>query len=280
MHAVTGEIVRRTDLGTALVKVKGRGERTTEAYRGAVAAFVASGLPLTVEGFSQHVESLRRTRAAAGVNLVIAAGKAAFAQAADRLGMSSREAALLKGALADIHGTKLAPPEVRVLTPEERETLFDALPARICLIAEVLYVTGARVSEILMVRTDAVKVDGERVSLRLYGKGRKERIAGIPLALYKRIRGTFLEGGYLFTTDRGHHYSRQYITREIGRAARRALGKGSSAHVLRHSRATDLVRDTGRIKAVSRLLGHSDEAVTLRYYVKDSFSDEELFGED
>ena len=46
--------------------------------------------------------------------------------------------------------------------------------------------------------------------------------------------------------------------------------------MLRHSRATDLVRDTGRIKAVSRLLGHSDEAITLRYYVKDSFTDSEL----
>jgi integrase len=47
--------------------------------------------------------------------------------------------------------------------------------------------------------------------------------------------------------------------------------------VLRHSRATDLLAATHRIKAVSRLLGHADEATTLRYYVRDAFSDEELF---
>jgi hypothetical protein len=36
---------------------------------------------------------------------------------------------------------------------------------------------------------------------------------------------------------------------------------------------------TKRIKAVSRLLEHSDEATALRYYVRDAFSDKELFGE-
>ena len=64
---------------------------------------------------------------------------------------------------------------------------------------------------------------------------------------------------------------------KLARAALRVLGRSVSAHVLRHSRATDLLATTHRIKAVSRLLGHSDEAVTLRYYVKDSFTDEELF---
>ena len=37
------------------------------------------------------------------------------------------------------------------------------------------------------------------------------------------------------------------------------------------------MHETGRIKAVSRLLGHADEATTLRFYVKDSFNDAELF---
>lgn len=54
-------------------------------------------------------------------------------------------------------------------------------------------------------------------------------------------------------------------------------GRPASAHVLRHSRATDLLKKTGRIKAVSRLLGHASEATTLAFYVKDSFTDEELF---
>jgi len=223
------------------------------------------------------VENLRGKRSAAGVNLVIAAGRKAFQQAGERLGLPMQQLAVIRQVMSEIRRIRMAPPEVKVLAPEERELLFDALPARLLLIAEVLYLTGARVSEILGVRAEAVRVDGQSAELRLYGKGGKERFARIPLALYRRIRGTFEDGDYLFTTGRGNRYSRQYVTREIGRAARRAIGKGSSAHVLRHSRATDLLATTHRIKAVSRLLGHSDEATTLRYYVKDSFTDEELF---
>jgi integrase len=54
------------------------------------------------------------------------------------------------------------------------------------------------------------------------------------------------------------------LSREIARAARRVLGRSVSAHVLRHSRATDLMASTHRIKAVSRLLGHPDGATTQR----------------
>jgi integrase len=126
------------------------------------------------------------------------------------------------------------------------------------------------------VRREAIHVNGS-VELRLYGKGGKERTARLPLPLYRRILGEYPEGEYLFSTRTGSPFAREYVSREIARAARRALGRSVSAHVLRHSRATDLLASTHRIKAVSRLLGHSDEAVTLRYYVKDSFTDEELF---
>jgi integrase len=47
--------------------------------------------------------------------------------------------------------------------------------------------------------------------------------------------------------------------------------------VLRHSRATDLYERTRRIKAVSELLGHASVSTTSTYYVRDSFSDDELF---
>jgi len=49
-----------------------------------------------------------------------------------------------------------------------------------------------------------------------------------------------------------------------------------TAHVLRHSRATDLIERTGKVKGVSRMLGHASEATTLRYYVKQSLTEEEL----
>jgi integrase/recombinase XerD len=267
-------------LASALLEVKGASEHTTAAYRTALKAFLESGQAVTVEGFAAYIHQLRRTRSAATVNQALAAGRKGFLQAAERLGLPARELAVIRGALAEIPAVKKAPPEVAVITEEERARLLAALPLRVRLVAETLYVTGARVSEVLAVRRDQVKEKGTNgaVELRLYGKGGKERSSRIPAELYRRILVVFPEGTYLFESRRGQHFKREYISREIARAARRVLGRAVSAHVLRHSRATDLLASTHRIKAVSRLLGHSDEATTLRYYVHDAFSDEELFG--
>src|SRR5271157_923397 len=267
-----------SDLAKALLQVKGTGELTTAAYRTALRAFLDSGKPATVEGFASYIHALRRTRSAATVNQALAAGRKAFLQAGEKVGLSARELSLIRGALAEIPAVKKAPPEVTVISPEERARLLEALPLRVRLIAETLYITGARVSEVLGVRCDQVK-ENSTVELRLYGKGGKERAGRIPAELYRRILAVFPEGTYLFESRQGQHFHREYISREIARAARRVLGRSVSAHVLRHSRATDLLASTKRIKAVSRLLGHSDEATTLRYYVHDAFSDEELFGE-
>src|SRR5271157_3104370 len=266
-----------SDLAKALLQVKGTGELTTAAYRTALRAFLDSDKPATVEGFAAYIHALRRTRSAATVNQALAAGRKAFLQAGEKVGLSARELSLIRGALAEIPAVKKAPPEVTVISPDERARLLEALPLRVRLIAETLYVTGARVSEVLGVRRDQVKENGT-VEFRLYGKGGKERSSRIPAELYRRILAVFPKGTYLFESRQGQHFHREYISREIARAARRVLGRSVSAHVLRHSRATDLLAATKRIKAVSRLLGHSDEATTLRYYVRDAFSDEELFG--
>ena len=272
------------DLGGALLQVEGRGGHTTSAYRSAMEAFLGSGHPATVDGFLLHIEELRRTRSASVVNQAIAAGRLAFRQAAERLGLPAREVAMIRGALADVRPVRIGPPEVETVTPAERELLLGALPLRIRLVAEALYMTGARVSELLGVTRAAVKVNGV-VELRVLGKGQKERVVKLARSLFYAIVDCYHGAdsaadwtGFLFQTSTGAAFGRSYISREIGRAAKRVLGRSISAHVLRHSRATDLLADTGRIKAVSRMLGHADEATTLRYYVKDAFTDEELLG--
>ena len=270
---------RRPSLASALLEVKGAGALTTAAYRSALRGFLDSGQEVTVEGFAQYIHQLRRTRSAATVNQALAAGRKAFLQAGERLGLPAKELSLIRGALGEIPAVKKAPPDVSVVSPEERSALFAALPLRVRLVAETLYVTGARVSEVLTVRREQVSANGATVELRLYGKGGKERTGRIPAELYKRILQVFPKGTFLFESSHKKHFRREYISREIARAARRVLGRSVSAHVLRHSRATDLLASTKRIKAVSRLLGHSNEATTLRYYVHDAFSDEDLFGE-
>jgi integrase len=277
---MTSEIVRKPSLSAGLQAVKARGELSTATYRGLMRGFAESGKAQTIEGFAEYVEALRHTRTAATVNLTIAAGRKAFIQAGERAGLATRELAIIKAALAELHTVRIQTPDVKTVSPEERALLFAALPDRVSLIAEVIYVTGCRVSEVLGVRWEAVKADEETAELRIRGKGDKERLARIPAELLERIGQVFPEGEFLFTTSQGHRYGREYISREIDRTARRVLGRSVRAHQLRHSRATDLYQATGRIKAVSKLLGHADEATTLRYYVRDSFTDEELFDVD
>jgi integrase len=273
---MASDVAPRPELRAALLAVRGRGERTTKIYQTAVAGFLKSGQKVTVEGVTAYIASLRRTRSASTVNLTLSGLRKAFQQAGERLGLPTRELAVMRGALAEIPAVKKAPPGVSVVTPEERERLLEALPLRVRLVAKTLYVTGARVSEILGVRRDQIKTNGA-VELRLYGKGGKERAARIPEELYRRILEEFPRGTYLFESYKAQHFTREYISREIARAAKRVLGRAVSAHVLQHSRATDLLASTHRIKAVSRLMGHSDEATTLKYYVRDSFSYEDLF---
>ena len=63
-----------------------------------------------------------------------------------------REISLIPGALAEIPAEKKALPDVAAVSPEERSALFAALPLRVRLVAETLYVTGTRVLEALGVR--------------------------------------------------------------------------------------------------------------------------------
>ena len=277
LGALGGRQITRTRAGTMnLEAVCGPSEGTTATYRAYIQGFTRSAHPQTVEGFAEYIGEMKGKRPASSVNLAIAAGKAAFIQAAQRGGMSMRELTLLRGALSELQNVRHQQADVATITPEERVKLFKALPLRVRLIAETLYQTGARVSEIVGLRRDHIKVNGH-VELRLFGKGSKEREATITAGLYSRILQEFPEGEYLFTTDQGNPYRRTYITREIDRAARRVLGRSVTAHVLRHSRATDLIERTGKVKGVSRMLGHASEATTLRYYVKQSLTEGELF---
>ena len=265
-----------------LLKVRARGSLSTDAYRRAVRAFLAwAGLrSLTAELFAAYIESSRQAGASASkLNRDLYGGKAAILQAAQRQGMSSRELAVLRIALNSIPGAKVNAPEIRVISPEERARLIAALPLRVRLIARFLYATAARVTEALKVRLTDLKEDGQRVLLRFHGKGRKERWVRIPVSLLEEIEGEYGKKGraYLFESHYGSPFSRQYVTREIARAARRVLNRRITAHNLRHSRATDLFQKTRRLKGVSEMLGHASTSTTARFYVRDSLTDDELF---
>jgi integrase/recombinase XerD len=139
---------------------------------------------------------------------------------------------------------------------------------------ELLYATGARVSEVVGLNVDDV-IEGDVVRLR--GKGDKQRI--VPVGSYARAaldaylvrarpvlsqRGTATPA--LFLGVRGQRVSRQNAWLIIRSAAQRAgLEMEVSPHTLRHSFATHLLAGGADVRVVQELLGHSSVATTQIY---------------
>lgn len=139
---------------------------------------------------------------------------------------------------------------------------------------ELLYATGARVSEAVSLNVDDL-VDEEVV--RLFGKGGKQRV--VPLGSYARraidaylvrarpmlsARGTATPS--LFLGVRGRRMSRQAAWEAIRHAAERAgIAASVSPHTLRHSFATHLLEGGADVRVVQELLGHSSVATTQIY---------------
>ncbi len=141
---------------------------------------------------------------------------------------------------------------------------------------ELLYATGARVSELVSLdREDTQSSDGEINKIRLMGKGRKERI--VPLGKFAQhalnqyltlIRPNLVKGSErgLFLNSRGTRLSRQSAWRIVLENAKRAnIENRISPHALRHSFATHLLDGGADIRVVQELLGHSSVTTTQIY---------------
>ncbi len=145
---------------------------------------------------------------------------------------------------------------------------------------ELLYGTGARVSEVCALDVDDVvpALGAEEPSLRLLGKGGKERV--VPLGSYAaeaidaylvRARPVLAEaakagGPALFLGQRGQRLSRQSAWAVMQRAAEAAgVAADVSPHSLRHSFATHLLDGGADLRVVQELLGHSSVATTQIY---------------
>jgi len=139
---------------------------------------------------------------------------------------------------------------------------------------ELLYATGARVSEIVDLDVDDL-MHGE--VLRVRGKGSKERI--VPVGSYARAsvdayltrarpelsrRGRATPRAFLGA--RGAPLSRQSAWLVIQQAAERAgITVHVSPHTLRHSFATHLLQGGADVRVVQELLGHASVATTQIY---------------
>jgi integrase/recombinase XerD len=140
---------------------------------------------------------------------------------------------------------------------------------------ELLYSTGARISE--AVGLDLDDVDAKERTVRLDGKGGKQRLVpiGRPAlaaldAYLVRVRPALATHGRgtpaVFLNVRGGRLSRQSAWQVLKVAADRAgLGTSVSPHTLRHSFATHLLEGGADVRVVQELLGHASVTTTQIY---------------
>ena len=138
---------------------------------------------------------------------------------------------------------------------------------------EVLYATGLRVSELISLRPQDLRVDAGYLTCT--GKGGKQRIVPVGeaakewLARYiKDARPALAVKGAktLFVNARGGRLSRSGFWRLLTGHGRTAGIRGAlSPHVLRHSFATHLLERGADLRAIQMMLGHADLSTTQIY---------------
>jgi len=156
----------------------------------------------------------------------------------------------------------------------------DLISSRDKALVELLYATGARVSELINLNTlDISTADtqaGATTTVKLKGKGGKERV--VPIGSFAvaavndylvRSRPTLLKVSTqkaLFLNQRGGRLSRQSAWNLVAKAAERAgLSEQVTPHSMRHSFATHLLDGGADIRVVQELLGHSSVTTTQIY---------------
>ncbi|MCK9202170.1 MAG: site-specific tyrosine recombinase XerD [Gallionella sp.] len=166
------------------------------------------------------------------------------------------------------------------LTEQDVELLLNApdtqtpLGLRDRTMFEVLYATGLRVSELVILRVTQVSMDMGVV--RVMGKGSKERLVPLGEESLDWLRRYLAEGrpvllsgkvaDALFVTARGEGMTRQMFWYLIKKHAKvGGLHKPLSPHTLRHAFATHLLNHGADLRVVQMLLGHSDISTTQIY---------------
>ena len=185
-----------------------------------------------------------------------------------------RRGVLARNPAREVRGPRLPRKLVSFLPIDEATALVEgralggAARARDLAILELLYASGLRVSELAAL--DVGDVDLAEQTVRVLGKGRKERIVpfgakaaralGVHLAALGAARGPFWRNG------RGGRLTARAIHTIVRRSARAAgIAQRVSPHTLRHTFATHLLDAGADLRAIQELLGHSRLSTTQRY---------------
>jgi integrase/recombinase XerD len=157
--------------------------------------------------------------------------------------------------------------------PRARDDRFSqALAVRDRAMLEVFYAGALRVSEVINVKLEDLKLEMGYMLVR--GKGDKERIVPLGRAaqevvqMYLRDARPMLSAGKssptLFITRGAKRITRQRVWQMVNAASTQA-GRHVSPHMLRHSCATHMVENGADLRTVQTILGHADISTTQVY---------------
>jgi len=222
-----------------------------------------------------------RKLALSSINRTLSAVKGFYKYAHREFGISNPTLEIVSGKIPRKLPKALSIDEITRLI-ESAKHEGDPISLRDFAMLELLYSSGARVSEIIGVNTSDISVsktnDGDVTVLKLRGKGSKERM--VPLGrfavaaledYFTRTRPALTARNpknevALFLNSRGRRLSRQSAWQIVLDAAVAAGLKGKvSPHVFRHSYATHLLDGGADIRVVQELLGHSSVTTTQIY---------------
>jgi integrase/recombinase XerC len=253
--------------------------RTLKAYRQALATFRAktktSWKKCTANDFRDYLFALmKRGQARSYVRLQFSALRTFYQFLAARKGLRSNP-------VREVQLPKLEKKLPLVLTRQQVEELLAAparvaknraapvwMPLRDVAIMELFYSSGLRLSELAAL--DVADVDLYTESVRVLGKGRRERVCpvGLPaLEAISRYRAAAnAHSGPLFISKS----RRRMSTRSIWLVLKRYLRHTSipisiSPHKLRHSFATHMLDRGADLRSVQALLGHASLSTTQIY---------------
>ena len=164
--------------------------------------------------------------------------------------------------------------EIILRAPKSASTgkLGEAIDLRNRAMLEVFYAGALRVSEMVAVKLEDLKLDLGYLLVR--GKGDKERIVPLGksaqeiLAEYMKHSRPLLMGErtspLLFLGRGARKLTRQRVWQMV-RATSSSVGRNASPHMLRHSCATHMVENGADLRTVQTILGHADISTTQVY---------------
>ena len=179
----------------------------------------------------------------------------------------------------NIQAPKLPKKLPNFLTEEEIDKLLDVdlvtmYDYRNKAMLELLYATGLRITELINLKIN--DVDLHNCFVRVFGKGKKERIVPISdvainylniyIMEYRNLILGNVVSDYLFISNAKTNISRQAFFKIIKKQCKlRGIEKEVSPHVLRHSFATHLLKHGADLRVIQELLGHEDISTTQIY---------------